>query len=426
MTVSVFTLGCKTNMYESEQLVALLNKRGYKAFCGLKRADIFVINSCAITKEAEHKSRQAVARARKLNQNCKVIVVGCASQNDSAQFLGIEGVTVIRGVGGKDKIVEEIENIQHCTDNNIPVVPVLEVEDLPSKYIDFGNAQQAKTRAFIKIQDGCNNFCSYCIVPYVRGRSRSRSEEDILKEVAENTLKEIILIGIDISQYGVDTNTTLADLFLHIGQVSNARIRLGSLEQSIITENALLALTRINFCPHFHLSLQSGSDNVLRAMNRHYNKAQFMETVTKIRGVFPSVAFTTDIIVGFPTETAEDFEETCDFVKRVGFADVHIFPYSPRENTVASRLYPDMRSNIKEERARKLNDIKLQLKQQFAKSQQGSTLQVLIEEYKNGYSIGYSPNYLRVYVEGNITRDTIVDIEILEPYKDGARGKIRD
>ncbi len=408
MIVSVFTLGCKTNLYESGQIINALKAAGHEAFHGLKKADAFVLNTCAITKEAENKSRQLVARARKLNPNCRVLVVGCASEKNSNQFVNIPNVTFIKGVADKTEIVRQLENTG------------VAVDDVPSHFVESGFSSQSRTRAFVKIQDGCNNFCSYCIVPYLRGRSRSRKIADIVQEVEQANSAETVLIGIDISQFGRDTGESLPQLMSELQNVPT-RIRLGSLEESVVTDQLLLSLQKINFCPHFHLSLQSGCDTVLKRMNRKYTTAQYFDAVQKIRKIFPDAAITTDVIVGFCGETDEEFQQTCRFVQEVGFADIHVFPYSPREGTVAYR-WADVDAKTKSARAAELGEIKLQLKSKFTNKFCGTVQPVLCERKKNGLFEGYTPEYVRVYFDGDAKVGSVVDVRIVEPYLDGAKG----
>lgn len=410
MTVSVFTLGCKTNLYESGQIIRRLVNAGHTAFHGLKRADVFVINTCAITREAEKKSRQAIARARRLNPNCRVIVVGCATEKNAEQFADINNVTLIRGVADKTKIADEIERVG------------IAVERVNGKYKENGFAAQERTRAFVKIQDGCNNFCSYCIVPYLRGRSRSRSIADVVNEVNSVTSAETVLIGIDISQFGQDTGQSLPQLFSALNG-TRTRIRLGSLECRVITRELLAGLAEIDFCPHFHLSLQSGCDETLKRMNRKYTSEQYYQAVRLIREYFPDAGITTDVIVGFCGETDEEFQTTCDFVRKVGFADIHVFPYSPREGTAAYG-WRDVDYAVKAERAEILGKIKLQLKKKFVESFVGKHVSVLAERKREGFFEGYSKEYLRVYFSGDVKINSIVDVVITEPYSDGAKGEI--
>ena len=410
MKVSVFTLGCKTNLYESGQIISALQAAGHEAFHGLKAADVFVLNTCAVTGEAEKKSRQLIARAKKLNPNCRVVVVGCAAQKNAEQFSNVANVTFVKGVANKIAIVNEIERVG------------VDVEQLPSVYEQSLNASQERTRALVKIQDGCNNFCSYCIVPYLRGRSRSRRVDDIVNEVKRANSAETVLIGIDISQFGRDTGESLPQLFSALKGV-NTRIRLGSLEARVVTDELLTALSEINFCPHFHLSMQSGCDTVLKRMNRKYTADEYYNAVQLIRKYFPTAGITTDVIVGFCGETDEEFETTRKFIEKVAFADIHVFPYSPREGTVAYS-WSDVDSATKQQRAAVLGELKLKLKNDFALSHQGKICEVLCERKRNGYYEGYTPNYLRVHFTGDCKVGQIVNVKIGEPYLDGSKGEV--
>ena len=410
MIVSVFTLGCKTNLYESGQIISALKEKGHEAFHGLKQADVFVINTCAVTGEAEKKSRQAIARARKLNPACSIVVVGCAAEKNAEQFRKISNVTFVKGVANKTEIVNAIERVG------------VSVEQLPSVYAETGFATQERTRAFVKIQDGCNNFCSYCIVPYLRGRSRSRLLNNVVNEVKRANSAETVLIGIDISQYGRDTGESLPQLFNALQGV-NTRIRLGSLEARVVTDELLESLAKISFCPHFHLSLQSGCDSVLKRMNRKYTTEEYYEAVQKIRKVFPTAAITTDVIVGFCGETEEEFETTRAFIEKIGFADIHVFPYSPREGTVACK-WQDTDSATKNHRAAVLGEIKQQLKIKFAENFCGTTQDILCERKRNGLWEGYTKEYLRVYFTGKASVGEVVNVKITAPYLDGAIGEV--
>ena len=407
MRIAVFTLGCKTNLYESGQIVSALCAAGHDAFHGLEPADVFVLNTCAITAEAEKKSRQLVTRARKLNPNCRVVVVGCASEKNPAQFEGLANVTIVKGVAGKTKVVDEI------------LGEGVDVEQIPSAYEETVTSTQEHTRAFVKIQDGCNNFCTYCIVPYLRGRSRSRRVADVVAEIKQANAAETVITGIDISQFGRDTDESLPMLFEALSGVPT-RLRLGSLEAGVVTEELLQSLTHVNFCPHFHLSLQSGCDATLKRMNRKYDTATYFAAVEAIRRVFPTAAITTDVIVGFCGETDEEFAETLAFVQKVGFADVHVFPYSPRQGAVSAK-WKDTDPAVKKHRAEVLGELKLQLKERFALANKGSVQRVLVEEIVDGKAVGYTPNYLRVYFDADpLTVGTLVDVVVGEPYADGA------
>lgn len=417
MIVSVFTLGCKTNLYESGQVIGALQKAGHKAFHGLRRADVFVLNTCAITKEAERKSRQLVARARKLNPQCSIVIMGCASQKNKQQFECLDNIVFVDGVANKLQVVEQLEQLV-CSKKG----DFAQLSPLPTEYVEEGFAAQERTRAFIKIQDGCNNFCSYCIVPYLRGRSRSRSVQQVVNEVKAANCAETVLIGIDISQYGIDNGQSLAQLFEALQGIPT-RIRLGSLEARIVTQDILEALSKLDFCPHFHLSLQSGCDTVLKRMNRKYTTQQYYDGVQLIKKYFPTAAITTDIIVGFCGETDEEFETTCNFVQKVGFADIHVFPFSKREGTVAYS-WQDVDSEVKARRAEVLGQIKQQLKQQFVSTYLGTTQQVMVELNRKGLWEGYTREYLRVYFEGQASVGEVVNVSLIEQYQDGAKGVI--
>jgi len=293
------------------------------------------------------------------------------------------------------------------------------VEQIPSAYEETVTSTQEHTRAFVKIQDGCNNFCTYCIVPYLRGRSRSRRVADVVAEIKQANAAETVITGIDISQFGRDTGESLPMLFAALTNVPT-RLRLGSLEAGVVTEELLQSLTHVNFCPHFHLSLQSGCDATLKRMNRKYDTATYFAAVESIRRVFPTAAITTDVIVGFCGETDEEFAQTLAFVQKVGFADVHVFPYSPRQGAVSAK-WKDTDPVVKKHRAEVLGELKLQLKERFALANKGSVQRVLVEEIVDGKAVGYTPNYLRVYFDADpLTVGTLVDVVVGETYADGA------
>ncbi len=412
MTISVFTLGCKTNYYESQQLLELLKKAGHKVLDGLHCADVVIINTCAITKEAEHKSRQAVARARAKNENCKVLLIGCASEKCKEQFVGLKNVTFIQGVANKQAIINQINEFGE------------NIFELPKEFETGSFATQSRTRAFVKIQEGCNNFCSYCIVPYLRGRNRSRSIENTIDEIRNCTAQEIVLIGIDLSQYGVDKGFSLQTLFNELS-FCKARIRLGSLEPRVVTNELLQSLKNLNFCPHFHLSLQSGCDETLKRMNRKYTTDEYFSAIQRIRKVYPNVAITTDLIVGFCGETDEEFEKTVEFVKKCEFSDVHVFPYSPREGTI-SFSWKDISFEIKKKRVEILKKVKENLKQDYIEKQFGKTASVLFEQKKGEYFVGYTPEYVKVYCDKNVVCGEVANVRLTEKYLDGVKGEKED
>ena len=427
MKIAILTLGCKVNKYESDALEYELNLKGFKTTDCLEPADIYVINTCAVTQEAEKKSRQMIARCRKFNKHAKIFICGCASQHNQKQFLD-KYVEYVCGTAGKYKIAKIIEEISK--NHNLELKNHENIDELPLIYEDGMHAKQNRTRAYIKIQDGCNNFCSYCIIPYLRGRSRSRPIFSIINEVAslDENIKEIVLTGINVTDYKIDGEKKLGVVLEELNTMGK-RLRLGSVEDTIIDEEFVKKLASLeNFCPHFHLSLQSGSASVLKRMNRHYTPQQFANSVKLIRKYFANAGITTDVIVGFPEETEEEFEETYKFIKEVGFSQLHIFQYSQREGTVASKIYKDMDSHIKQERSEKLEQLNKKLKLEFLHKNKGQVNKmgnVLIEEKIDDHYVGYTENYIRCYVKSkeDIT-GKIVNVKIRKPFKDGAEAKI--
>lgn len=403
MKIVVYNLGCKVNQYESDSIIRELKSRGHEVYDDFAEADAYILNTCAVTNEAERKSRQAIARAKKFNTSAKIIVCGCASENNAEQFSGKDGVTYISGVAGKAKIPDMMESVS------------VSVVDLPTVYEDDMAIDGIRTRAFLKVQDGCNNFCSYCIIPYLRGRSRSRSVSSVVREFdsLSRQVKEIVLTGINLSAYGNDIGSSLKDLLVALNGF-DTRIRLGSLEVNVVDKEFLKALKSLKrFCPQFHLSLQSGDDSVLKDMNRHYTTAEYLEKVRLIREYFPDSAITTDLICGYPTESEESFNNTINFIREVNFADMHIFVYSPRKGTRAARL-KQISHEVAKERANNAIKIAEEMKANYLKSHIGSTLEVLVE---NGY--GYSMEYIKVYTDGEDG-----EIKVITPseiYLDGMR-----
>lgn len=389
MKIVVYNLGCKVNQYECDSLVASFEKAGHTVSCELEAADLYVINTCAVTQEAEKKSRQCIARMRKYNPNAKIYVTGCAAQKNPEQFEG-KGVTHISGVAGKNLICSFPEG--------------KDISPLPSVYENSEYGKATRSRAFIKVQDGCNNFCSYCIIPYLRGRIRSRMPVDVLTECNIRALEtdEIVLTGINLSAYGKDIGLSLADLIIYLSGVK-ARIRLGSLEVNVIDKKFLSAMAKAgNVCPHFHLSLQSGDDGVLKDMNRHYTRKEYMEKVDLIREYFPDAGITTDIIVGFPTETEEAFANTLDLAEKVQFSDIHIFPYSRRQGTKAYSLGSIDRAVV-DARIEKLEKLRHTLRRNFLSTYCESEFEVVAEYATDFYIEGYTDNYIRVYISKTAT-----------------------
>ncbi len=408
MKAVVFTLGCKVNDCESGSLIRGLQERGWEVSDELDFADLYILNTCAVTGEAEKKSRQAIARVRAVNPDARIIVCGCAAEKTPEIFAKKQNVQLVTGARQKSKILSLLDGEGIALDENDKIY-----DEMPAPV-------SLKTRAFVKIQDGCNNFCSYCIIPYLRGRSRSRTVESAAEEILSASAEEVVITGIDISSFK-DGNRGLADLLLAVKN-ANSRIRLGSLEVGVITPQLLEAAKQVrDFAPHFHLSLQSGSDAVLKKMNRHYTGEEYCRRVELIRSYFPDAAITTDIISGFPTETEENFSETLALARRVGFSQIHCFSYSRRTGTVAAK-FSELPAEIRKRRLHELLALSHELRQTYEQKFVGKILELVPEEVKDGYTVGYSENYIRLYVKG--TAEKKVRVLAREAYADGLLAEI--
>ena len=416
MKAVVYTLGCKVNDVESGSIIRGLENLGYEVSREMELADLYVINTCAVTAEAERKSRQTVGKAIKQNPNAKIIVCGCASEKSPVAFAE-KGDTVyaVTGAKRKNRVLEIVESGFADGTQGVQI----EEEKI---YEEMLLPECLKTRNFVKIQDGCNRFCSYCVIPYLRGRSRSRSLESAAAEILASTAQETVVTGIDISEYKDEKGRDLADLMLAVMD-ADTRIRLGSMEVSLITERFLSALKQVKrFAPQFHLSLQSGSDKVLKSMNRHYTRAEYLEKCAMIYKAFPNAAITTDIIVGFPTEGEEDFIDSLRIVEEAGFSQIHAFPYSPREGTNAYKKYKELPFAVKKERVERLLAVGAKQKERYLEKFIGQIVELVPENCFDGYTEGYSENYMRVYVEGEMEkRPTHVRVE--RRFKDGVLAK---
>ena len=384
--VAIHSLGCKVNSYEAESMEIMLRDEGYEIvpFSEDVQADIYIINTCSVTNIADRKSRQMLHKAKKMNPEAVVVAAGCYVQADPDGVKKDECVDIILGNNMKISIVEALNDYFGGSDKTSYLV------DINDKYQEYEslkiNQTGEHTRAYIKIQDGCNQFCSYCIIPYVRGRVRSRKPEDIVNEVktlAATGVKEVVLTGIHISSYGTDLeNISLIELIEAIHEIEGIkRIRLGSLEPRIITDEFAKRIAGLEkICPHFHLSLQSGCDKTLKAMNRKYNTEEYYEGCVKLREVFDNPAITTDVIVGFPGETEEDFLETRKFLEKVHFYEMHIFKYSRRKGTVADKMKEQVADTVKSERSAVLLALEKAQSLEYRKMYIGKRLEVLIEE----------------------------------------------
>lgn len=400
MNVFFYTLGCKVNQYESQEMCELFENNGYTIVNNVVDANIVVINSCTVTAESVRKTRQAIRRFKKINNVCVVALTGCAIQAEKHIIKDLPQVDIVLGNRSNHKIVEAVNEYyksKEFTDMYIE-------HKTGDPFIGNGITRfDGHTRAFLKIQDGCDRFCSYCLIPTARGRSRSKGLDDIdreLKSLSENGYKEIVFVGINLSDYGKKTPYSLPDALKLAEKYDNIeRIRLGSLEPDHITDKMIEELGKNSkLCPQFHISVQSGCNNVLRAMNRHYTSEEYEALALKLRNTFPDATITTDVLVGFPTETEEDFNTTVNFVKRVGFEKVHVFPYSVREGTVAARM-EQLTNAVKDNRAAQLSKVTDKIRGDFLKKQIGKTVDVLFELYRDGYSEGYTKNYIPVRIE---------------------------
>lgn len=422
LIVKVVTLGCKVNQCESASIVSTLKKSGYDASEGLAPADVYILNTCSVTSEADRKSRQYLTKMRKLNKDCRIIVVGCSSQKSSSQFHKDNVIAVGGSTKKSEFTLNTVSNL--CKNNQYSTISDIILNEISAKigcnYDYECTPMYDRTRAYVKIQDGCNRFCSYCIIPYLRGRSRSRSVKSVVEECANVASEEIVLVGIDMSVYGKDIGSSLCELLRALKDIK-PRKRLGSLECEVIDESLLEAMKAGDFCPHFHLSLQSGNNDVLKSMNRHYDVFFYMQKLELIRKYFPLAGITTDVIVGFPTETDELFDRSCEFIKACEFSDIHVFPYSAREGTVAYKKYAELPKSVIGSRVDKLLEIKRAAHAEFLRKNIGTTADVYTETRQNGIGVGYTPNYIKVYSHSE--PGTINKLRLIRPYLDGLSGE---
>ena len=408
-TVAFYTLGCKVNQYETNAMEQQFIKKGYEVVDNTEKANIYVINTCTVTNMAERKSRQMLRRVKDINKSAILVVCGCYAQVAKDELEKIPEIDIILGINEKNNIVEIVEEYikEHEVKEKISDVSI------QSEFLDFGDVTYTeKNRAVIKVQDGCNMFCSYCIIPYARGRIRSRKIESVVSEItkiAEQGIKEVVITGIHVASYGKDLeneNVRLIDLLEAINKIEGIeRIRLGSLEPTLIDEEFAKRLSKLEkICDHFHLSLQSGCDETLKRMNRKYTTYRYKESTEILRKYYPNVRFTTDVIVGFPGETDEEFDKTYEFLRSIDFYRMHVFKYSPRRGTVAEKMPNQINGNIKEERSNKLIELSNQNENKHNKEYIGKKVKVLFEEYEEGFFKGHTTNYIMVKVPGNVAR----------------------
>lgn len=400
-TFAIHTLGCKVNTYESEAIVRLFEAHDYQKVNFKQKADVYIINTCTVTNTGDSKSRQMIRRAIRNNEDAVVCVVGCYSQVAPEEIAQIEGVDIILGTQFRYQIVDLVEEHLNTKKQIQKVANVMKEKEFEELDVDVFTEN---TRAFLKIQDGCNNFCTYCIIPYARGIVRSRKPESVLKQaqtLVDHGFVEIVLTGIHTGAYGIDIKGyNFYDLLVDLCSKVNGlkRLRISSIEINQITDEIIeLIKTNKIIVDHLHVPIQSGSDGVLKRMKRHYNLAQYEEKIVKIREALPDIALTTDVIVGFPQETEEEFEEAYRFIEHIGYSELHVFPYSKRKNTPAAKMDGQVDEKIKSERVKKLIDLSKQLHLKYAKKFIGKELEVIFEEkFNEDRLIGHSSNYLKV------------------------------
>ncbi|MBR3304208.1 MAG: tRNA (N(6)-L-threonylcarbamoyladenosine(37)-C(2))-methylthiotransferase MtaB [Clostridia bacterium] len=422
MKVAFLTLGCKVNQYETQAMREILEKDGFLSVPFEDIADLYIINTCTVTNIADRKSRQMINQAHRRNPDAKICVCGCLAQRDAVSLKAVPYIDAVIGVNEKQNISGIVKSIFSNKTQVLDVSDIMSQREYDSLKI---SRQDERVRANLKISDGCTNFCSYCIIPYARGPVRSKSLDDIKKEasvLAESGIKEIVLTGIQVASYGKDleSSTDLCDAINAARAEGIKRIRLSSMEPRILTDEFCSRLSEIpELCRHFHISLQSGSDTVLKRMNRKYTSAEYEGYINNLRRHFDRPSITTDVIVGFPGETASEFEETAAFLKKIGFLRVHLFPYSKREGTPAAKMGGQIPNSEKKERLSILSDIQKDITYEILKSFVGSKDRVLIEtEGTDGFSYGHTDRYIEVRCQGkpNEFKDVIimsVDREIL-------------
>jgi len=427
MNVYFLTLGCRVNQYETDAARNLFIKEGFTIVDSPCEADICVVNTCTVTSEADRKSGQSLRKCARANPDSIVVAMGCAAEMKDGKI----DADIVCGTKNKSQIVELVK--EYISSHNGPHTHIAEHKrpdvSKTDAYHDFGTVLSPEgTRAYIKIEDGCNQFCTYCIIPFARGRVASRDFDDIVNEakyLAANGYREVIISGIHACSYGKDRGEDVMALYRVLKAVNDIdgidRIRMGSLEPISMTDEFISSLKDITkLCPHFHLSLQSGCDKTLKAMNRNYNCEQYADRVSRLREIYPDMSLTTDIICGFPGETEEDFLETKEFAKKIAFSKIHVFPYSIRVGTVAARMPGQVDPGVKKARAKELIEISDNLESSFASSLLGKKVNVLLETEKDGVYEGYTEQYVKAYVTTTTNKSgDIVCGEVVRSDKSG-------
>lgn len=404
---AIHNLGCRVNIYEGEAVSGALRDAGFREVSFDEAADILIINTCTVTAVADKKSRQMIRRAKENNPDAIIAAMGCFVNTAGADELAALPIDIAVGNNEKSRLPELLCDILNEKKDRFTAIP-----DIRSRDTVFEAMPQPSsldhTRAFMKVQDGCDRFCSYCIIPFARGKARSRELAGVLEDVKklrDNGYKEVDISGIYLSGYGEDTGSSLLELLQRINEIDGIeRIRMGSLEQGVITEDFVRGIRELpKVCPHFHLSLQSGSDTVLKRMNRHYDSAQYEEKCGILRSCYEHPAITTDVIAGFPGESEEEFTETIRFVEKIGFYKMHVFPYSRREGTVAAKMPGQLTSAEKKRRANELIALSERMSRVFEEYYRGKELEVLFETCENGTVKGHSAEYIEVCAPGEVS-----------------------
>lgn len=414
--IAFITLGCKVNLYDTEAMAELFTEKGYEVVDFEEYADVYLINTCTVTNLGDKKSRQMIRRAKRINPNSVVVATGCYAQVASEEVAKIEGINIVIGTKNRSEIVETVENYvaENGVVNNVSDI-MGEKEFEPLQISRLTN----RTRAYIKIQEGCNRYCTYCIIPYARGPIRSRKPEEVVEEVkklAENGFKEVVLTGIHVASYGLDLgNITLADIIEKVHSVDGIeRIRFSSMEPLAIDNEFVARMSKLpKVCDHYHLSLQSGCNRTLKRMNRKYNAEQCAEACERLRNAFPNVAITTDIIVGFPDETEEDFKESLAFAERMKLDKIHTFPYSPKKGTPAAKMKNQISGEVKSQRSKEMIALSDKMNIDFLNNNIGKTVPVLFEDMENGFWQGHTTNYIKVLAKSDENlNNKIVDVKL--------------
>lgn len=410
MKVGIYTLGCKVNTYESEFIISLFKNRGYQIGDFNKECDIYIINTCTVTNQSDRKDRKIINSVK--NKDACLVVCGCFVE--SAKNYNYEGVDVVIGNYNKSQIVDLVE--EHLKTKK-QIIKKENIMKVPFENMEITNSE-TRTRAFVKIQDGCENYCSYCIIPFVRGKCRSKDKDTVIREITNlvnNNYKEIVLTGIHTGNYGVDLGLSFSTLLEEILTIPNLkRLRISSIEITELDDKFLNLLQNNILCNHLHIPLQSGSNKILKLMNRKYTKEEFKKYIEKIREIRPNISITTDVIVGFPNETEEDFQESLEFIKDINFSKVHVFPYSKRDGTKAARMNGHINGTIKKERTKKLLELSNHLEEAYYQNNIDKKEKVLIEKIEQGYAYGHTSNYLYLKLKGNYQKNNIYEITIKE------------